>query len=357
MNFFIGDYLILVLVLGFLVLLNNNMKVDKNKSKKVKILLLTVTIVTLSNTLEEYFSTFPSFNYGRLICSFICYSLRPFVCITFISLLTENKNLKYFYGLAIINTLIYSTCFFSDIAFSFSSDNHFYGGPFRFSTHILCIIYLILLVAVIIKKYNKQSVNRTIMLSYIVFTCFLAGALDYEAGSNLFDETVLICVLLYYLFLYMEFNTVDALTGTLNRRTFYYDIEKLKSRITCVISIDMNNLKLINDNYGHLEGDKALITLADVLKRSERNKARFYRVGGDEFVIVCIDADEDKVKSIVKKIEDGMKKTDYTCSIGYEMVTKDKNINDTYKIADDKMYREKERFHTKNKKNNETSES
>ena len=44
-----------------------------------------------------------------------------------------------------------------------------------------------------------------------------------------------------------------------------------------------------------------------------------------------------------------MKKTKYTCSIGYEMVTKDKEINDTYKIADDKMYREKERFHKNNK--------
>ena len=349
-NYFIGDYLILVLVIGFLVLLTNNMKVDQNKSKKVQTLLITVAIVTICSTFEEYFSTFSSFNYGRLICSFIGYSLRPVVCINFISLLTDNKIVKYFYGLSIINALIYSTCFFSDIAFSFTSDNHFTGGPLRFSTHILCIICLLLLIALIIKKHNRQSWHKTIILSYIAFVCSLAAFLDFKAlSSSIFDQTILICVLLYYLFLYMEFNKVDALTGTFNRKTFYYDIDKFKSRITSVISIDMNNLKLINDKYGHLEGDKALITLADVLIKSEKNKARFYRVGGDEFVVLCIDVDEDKVKSIIKRIEEGMKKTKYTCSIGYEMVTKDKEINDTYKIADDKMYREKERFHKNNK--------
>jgi diguanylate cyclase (GGDEF)-like protein len=348
-NYFIGDYLILVLVLGFLVLLTNNMKVDQNKSKRLKVLLLTVTAITISSTLEEHFSTLSSYNYGRLICSFICYSLRPIVVITFISLLSDNKIIKYFYGLSVINTLIYSTCFFTDIAFGFSSDNHFYGGPLRFSTHIVCIFYLLLLIVVIIKKHNRQSWNRTIMLSYITFTCAMAAVLDYEEASNLFDQTILICVLLYYLFLYMEFNKVDALTGIFNRRSFYNDIEKFKSRITSVISLDMNNLKLINDKYGHLEGDKALVTLADVLVKSEKSKARFYRVGGDEFVIVCINADEERVKSIINRIKEGMKKTDYSCSIGYEMVTKNKNINDTYKIADDKMYREKERFHKKNK--------
>jgi diguanylate cyclase (GGDEF)-like protein len=109
----------------------------------------------------------------------------------------------------------------------------------------------------------------------------------------------------------------------------------------------MNNLKYINDNMGHLEGDKALVTLGDVLLESEKKKARFYRVGGDEFVVICLNMDEDKVKELIKTIQKNMKKTKYTCSIGYEMKNNNSDLFDVYKKADEKMYKEKELFHSK----------
>ena len=350
LKYIIDDFLIIVLVLGFLVLLFNNLKVDKKISSKIKILLLTITVVTISNILEVYYSTMDVFNYQRMIFSFICYSLRPVVVIIFISLLSDNKILKYFYGLSVVNTLIYSTCFFTDIAFGFSSDNHFYGGPFRFSTHVVCIIYLIVLIYLIIKKHNNQAWNKTIMLSFVTIITCIAAFLDFQVQSNLFDQTVLVCILLYYLFLYMEFNKIDALTNTFNRQSFYIDIDKYKTKITSVISIDMNNLKIINDTYGHLEGDNALISLSDVLLNSDKNKARIYRVGGDEFVILCIDAKEEKVVSIINKIKKDMKNTNYSCSIGYEMIKDYNKIYDSYKLADEKMYKEKAIFHEKEKK-------
>lgn len=329
----------------------SNIRIKNSKSKILRLLILEVAAITIFDALEYYCSTLDHFNYGRLLFSFLCYSLRPVIIITFISLLTDNKIIKYFYILALVNSLIYSTCFFSDIAFSFDSNNSFLRGPLGYSTHILCIFYLLLLIYLIIKKHSSQAWNKTIMLLFIAGTSTTAAVIDYTLETCLFDQTILICSLFYYLFLYMEHNKIDELTSTFNRRTFYSDIEKYNNTIICIISIDMNNLKQINDKYGHLEGDKALVKLAEALLKSEKNKARFYRVGGDEFVTVCFNSDEGIVKNIIKRIRNNMKKTPYTCSIGYEMCNSKDDKFEIYKIADEKMYKEKEEFHQKQKSN------
>ena len=350
-KYIIDDFLIIVLVLGFTILLLNNLRFKSEKTNEIKLLLLSVTGMFIFNILELYFSNFSSINIYRLICSFMCYSLRPIVVIIFISLLTDNKNMKYFYGLAGINTLIYATCFFTDIAFSYTSDNHFQRGPLGYSIHIVCIIYLLLLIYLIIKKHNRQSWNRTIILSFMAIISTIAAVLDFiSVESSIFDQTVLICVLIYYLFLYMEYNKLDVLTKVYNRMNFYNDINNFKKVITSVISVDMNDLKYINDNYGHDEGDKALITIAKVLQNSDKNRARVYRVGGDEFVMLCLDMKEDKVQELIKKINSDLKKTKYTCSIGYEMTKNNVDINESYKIADKKMYIIKQKYHSKQEK-------
>ena len=346
-KYIIEDFPILVLVMGFSILLLNDLKVSDNKVKKVKILLFVVAVFTICDTLEMFYYNMETFHFERLLLSFIGYSLRPLICIIFISLLTDNKKINLFYGLAGVNALIYSTCFFSTIAFGFTSDNSFIRGPLGYSSHILCIIYLILFVYLIIKKHNGQSWNKTLMLTFIAFITSLSAVVDYLADVSLFDQTVLICALIYHLFLNMEYNKIDALTGIYNRRTFYNDLVKFKNKITCIVSVDMNNLKVINDKKGHLEGDKALVTLSDAMLSCDKDKARYYRVGGDEFIILCKDRDEKQVKDLLKKLNDNMEKTDYSCSVGYEMYDSSKDIFEVYKIADDKMYKEKEKYHAK----------
>lgn len=347
LNFIINEFSVIVLVIGFLILLSNNLKVQDSKSKKIKTLLLEVTCITIFNVFEYYFSTLNSFNYGRLFFSFLCYSLRPVIVITFISLITDSKKIKYFYFLSLINMIIYSTCFYSNIVFSFNDNNSFTRGPLGYTSHILCFIYAILFIFLIIKKYNKQSINKIIMLSFILIISSIAAIFDIKFSSTLFDQTILMCSLFYYLFLYMEYNKIDKLTNIFNRSTFYNDIEKYKNIITSIISIDMNGLKQINDTLGHSEGDKALITISEILLKSEKNKTRYYRIGGDEFVAFCFNANEKEVKQLIKKINSNLSETKYSCSIGYEMCDSNDNKYDVYKKADKKMYKEKEKYHTK----------
>lgn len=350
-SLFIENYIIIVLIVGFSILLTNRLNIETSKKNKLKELLLAVILMNICSSVEKYLGNLDEFHYSRVFFSFICYSLRPFIVISFISLLTENKIIQYFKYLTIINSLIYGTCFFSDIAFSFTDTNTFLRGPLGYSSHILCIFYLLLLIYLIVKKHNNQSWIKTIVISYITLACLIGFFLDWTTGTtSLYDDVILIGVLIYYLYLYMEYNKIDPLTSTFNRATFYNDIDKYKTKITSVISIDMNNLKIINDTYGHTGGDEALITISNIFLSTDTKYSRVYRVGGDEFVVLCFYQNKEMVKDYIKKTKEKLKKTKYTCSFGF-VYNHNNDIYELYKEADDLMYKEKEEFHKKNKIN------
>ena len=127
----------------------------------------------------------------------------------------------------------------------------------------------------------------------------------------------------------------------------YRDIEKYKEEITAFISMDMDGLKEINDNHGHFAGDIALKALADCFWNAAHKNQRVYRIGGDEYVILCLGSNEEDVKGLIDCIKKEVSKTEYSCSIGYAMKTEDSTIDMIYKLADAKMYEEKQLFYEK----------
>ena len=80
----------------------------------------------------------------------------------------------------------------------------------------------------------------------------------------------------------------DALTGTLNRRAFSEGVglENAKSTFGCVLALDLDNLKDINDRLGHHAGDDVLKHLVAELRLSLRASDKIYRMGGDEFLVL-----------------------------------------------------------------------
>ncbi len=103
-------------------------------------------------------------------------------------------------------------------------------------------------------------------------------------------------------------SVTDSLTGLLNKRGFdeFLEIEKSRSdrygHCFSIIYIDMDNLKKINDFQGHDVGNKALISLAETIKSNCRNTDFAARVGGDEFIIVLPETDEQNAGTIIERI-------------------------------------------------------
>ncbi len=94
--------------------------------------------------------------------------------------------------------------------------------------------------------------------------------------------------------LMVEFGNMDSLTNTLNRRSFHEVLQtefrrNLRQQISMTaIMVDADHFKLYNDHYGHVDGDRVLVNIAETLKQSARRPGDFvFRYGGEEFCILC----------------------------------------------------------------------
>lgn len=145
----------------------------------------------------------------------------------------------------------------------------------------------------------------------------------------------------------------DQMTGLLNAENCkFYIKQKLESynlNKSALLIIDIDNFKNINDNSGHLIGDKAITFIANSLKNTFKNNSIIGRVGGDEFC-VFIDEEvdkkviEEKVKSLKRKIKNNDKdlgNIGLTLSVGAVILNKNEIFDVAYKKADEALYKVK----------------
>ena len=147
----------------------------------------------------------------------------------------------------------------------------------------------------------------------------------------------------------------DALTGAANRRGLDHlldDHATTTSPGLTIVSCDLDNLKTINDSYGHPAGDAVLIAVADRLRRLVRSNDLVARVGGDEFVIVCPTLSPGAATSIADRVISVVEKPlnvddiELTPRISVGVATRDPGDITAGQLiarADEAMYRHKRR--------------
>jgi len=150
---------------------------------------------------------------------------------------------------------------------------------------------------------------------------------------------------------YLSFH--DNLTGLYNRRYMEDSIKRLDTNRNLPLSIivaDVNGLKLTNDAYGHKMGDRLLKVVGKILKKSCRQEDIICRVGGDEFLILLPNVDEKKSENIIERVTKESQSTkldSVIISLALGSATKNsknKNILEVYKEADNKMYKNKLKY-------------
>ncbi len=164
--------------------------------------------------------------------------------------------------------------------------------------------------------------------------------------SQLFCTIISIALYVYYVFLILQVTKKDPLTGLLNRQAYYADLDNDPEDIKALVSIDLNGLKKINDTNGHEAGDEALSTVSNCLIRALKSGQSGYRIGGDEFMIICRTNSLTEVTELVERIHCAAAETKYNCSIGYSYSENgEKSISDLKKESDTMMYQEKVKFY------------
>ncbi|OMH40548.1 diguanylate cyclase domain-containing protein [Desulfurobacterium indicum] len=142
----------------------------------------------------------------------------------------------------------------------------------------------------------------------------------------------------------------DSLTGVYNRYVLEEELKKIRElRLVPVafILVDMDDLKKINDNYGHEMGDKAIYAVAKAVKSAVRRNDVVVRIGGDEFIIVLPGITEREVKEIIERIEENVAKSasifglpfNLSVSIGYEILKAYEDPEEAILRADKNMYK------------------
>ncbi len=140
----------------------------------------------------------------------------------------------------------------------------------------------------------------------------------------------------------------DSLTGAYNRAYFGQQMERMDERRYLPVSMivcDVDDLKQVNDKFGHAAGDEVLVRSASIVKSSVRATDIVARIGGDEFAVILPNTDVESARRICERIRhrvelDGSLRT--RLSVGSATrESMDLDMSELFKKADDAMYREK----------------
>ena len=146
----------------------------------------------------------------------------------------------------------------------------------------------------------------------------------------------------------------DIMTGIYNRAFFEEEMSRLSGSRYFPISIlvmDMDNLKKINDQYGHQAGDLALQNVAQLIKDCFRNEDVIARIGGDEMAVLLQGSDADGALNARERILNAIQaynqkdpnNIQLSISIGCGTALMGESLVNTFNLADERMYKEKER--------------
>ncbi|MBQ6134999.1 MAG: GGDEF domain-containing protein [Bacilli bacterium] len=142
----------------------------------------------------------------------------------------------------------------------------------------------------------------------------------------------------------------DMLTSLKNRN---YLNAKMKEWEDCtvfpqaIVIVDLNNVKYVNDNYGHEEGDQLIIKAAGILVNTQLENSEIIRTDGNEFLIYLIGYSDRQVDTYVKKISKEMKNLphEFGGAVGYSMITDEiKTLDDAINEATLEMISDKEEY-------------
>lgn len=242
------------------------------------------------------------------------FALAP--CIAFYMAVVNNKIFKkhsLIFGIPLLAHIV--MCFASiwtGWIFYVSPLNEYTRGPL-FSLNILVESYTFLCMAIVILKQRKNCIKGEV--TYIVLLCIMIvfGAFMQICIPKM--EILWCCVaiglLLYYAFLRDIYFEYDPLTGVHNRNVFKISLMDLEKRdFSAVVSIDLNNLKYVNDHFGHEQGDKYIVEAAEIIKESFAQIGHVYRIGGDEFCIIVYKAERNQIEEALHHMDKMTGKSD-----------------------------------------------
>lgn len=282
------------------------------------------------------------------VALFIEYSLK-------FSKKSYNFFKKVFLPIIILNTVLSILSIPFGLYYTYDAFGNYILGKYYFINLILVFLPLFIIFLRILFVHKEIRQIKTILILVIfcpVFFLIIHRLLDLPF-TIFFPSLTISLIILNFLLINNNLNN-DFLTGLQNRRgidKFFSKIPNTINGYLAVIYIDINGFKAINDNYGHKEGDEALITFSKIINKVIRINDLAGRHGGDEFLIAMLLNAESEYKIVINRLLSELDKYNqkeikpYKLSFSYglsitkpnELINKDKIIE----TADYNMYKHK----------------
>lgn len=342
-SYILQNWTMLLILAAFAIALQITAFLDKKTIRRMYVLIVAVFLLSIAVFVEFGFAASAEHRTLRIVLMAIRYSATPFI-VAQITYTLVKKQRWYVFIPAMILMVINFVSIPTGIVFGIGEDNELIRGALGYLPFIVSGGYCIFLICLLLRRSNKQLVEIVpIVFLGLAFASGLIFPFVYGKDyASIFCSTIAVALFVYYVFSILEQTKKDALTGLLNRQVFKSDTRNNPEEITAVLSIDMNGLKEINDTQGHAAGDEALTTLALCFTRSLKYRESGYRIGGDEFAIICRRIKQSEMMELVERIESLVAETEYSCSIGYcYNEDEKKTIMEMFKEADDMMYSNK----------------
>lgn len=343
------DFAIVVFLIIFLL---TNRAMSKEINRVFLFVTLVINVLILADSTDFYLSQGTVPHTLRYFTSATGYAFRPVPIMLFAAILKREEKKQYYMlvPLAIINGILAYTSIFTKWMFYFDENNQFYRGPIGALPFVVSAIYLLCLFLWSIERYRLGYRKESIIVAFIAVMAVVSSGMETVFHFKFIINGVgAISSVFYYLFLHTQTYKRDALTQALNRHSFYMDCEKYMKVPTVIVSVDINNLKVINDTGGHAKGDLAIVTVAKILQTVFTNCGKLYRTGGDEFVLLCKKSSKENVYELLEDVEQKLDETPYQIAWGLVSYDPSMNFEKALSESDANMYEDKQEKKKKQK--------
>ena len=306
------------------------------------------------------------------------------VTLFFANVIGNEKWRKIFLGFAILNGMVNVMIVIVHLA---KIANYVVWIPVM---HIILISIIIFIVYTLIISYRQKKNEIRVLVYGMAFMViislfellrfnlykylnqFLSERFSLmPIGALIFTGSMLYCYCIRLLRKYHEkaeqetiekMAYTDMLTNTYNRNKCEKVLEQMEENAISgyLISMDLNGLKQVNDTYGHSRGDQLLVNFSKVLHQTfQKYSCVVGRMGGDEFVVIMYENQEQNVVSALKKLNENLmlwnkKHEGDVLSVAYGYAyydgRKKSSIQTVYEKADKKMYESKRKIKSQKKK-------